>query len=267
MPLNDWFTGRYAIARQELMARLTEAPDPLFIRMGPELVYWHHGRRRSTVLMTDAYDRAKSVNHVPAAIHLALRGRIGVALTQGEVALLRDLDADVVAAKRHLRGPENAMLNACHDFLERALKEETVGAEAMATLAETTLVPMHEVIRLGTRVYLEALHEAVQGWSRDWDEATWGRLLVVVCAGHAPRYKESTRTYFCRLLGETHGLGAKGEERVVYAEGAETEEEALRLGAEHLLNRELGRFFMKSSVALQEDVLGDATEAILDDLL
>ena len=90
---------------------------------------------------------------------------------------------------------------------------------------------------------------------------------MVVCAGHAPRYKESTRTYFCRLLGETHGLGAKGEERVVYAEGAETEEEALRLGAEHLLNRELGRFFMKSSVALQEDVLGDATEAILDDLL
>ena len=267
MPLNDWFTGRYTIARQELAARLTEAPDPLFIRSGPELVYWHHGRRRSATLMTDAYDRAKSVNHVPAAIHLALRGRVGVALTDAELSLLRDLDRDVVEAKRTLRGPENAMLNACHTFLERAIREESVGPEAMATLAETTMEPMGEVIRIGTRVYLEALHDAVTRWSRDWEEPTWARLLVVICAGHAPRYKESTRTYFTRLLGEAHGLGAKGEERVVYAEGAETEDEAIQIGAEHLLNRELGRFFMKSSVALQEDVLGDATEALLAELL
>ena len=137
----------------------------------------------------------------------------------------------------------------------------------MAGLAESTLQPMGAVIGIGTRVYLEALHEAVSGWSADWEPSTWSRLLVVICAGHAPRYKESTRTYFQRLLGETQGLGAKGEEQVVYAEGALTEAEAIRLGAEHLLNRELGRFFMKSSVALQEDVLGDAAKDVLDDLL
>lgn len=267
MPLNDWFTGRYTIARQELEARLTEAPDPLFIRTGPELVYWHHGRRRSATLMTEGYDRAKAISHVPAAIHLALRGRVGVALTERELSLFGDLDRDVVDAKRHLRGPENAMLKACHAMLERIREEQMASAEAMSAFAEATLEPMSAVIRIGTREYVEALHEAVSRWSEGWGEETWARLLVVICAGHAPRYKESTRTYFQRLLGETHGLGAKGEDRVVYAEGAETEDDAIRLGAEHLLNRELGRFFMKSSVALQEDVLGDASRAILDELL
>ena len=53
MPLNDWFTGQHTIARQVLAARLTEGSDPLLIRTGSELVHWHHGRRRSTLLMTD----------------------------------------------------------------------------------------------------------------------------------------------------------------------------------------------------------------------
>jgi len=266
-PLNDWFTGRYAIARQAPPARLTEAPDPLFIRTGPELVCWHRGRRRSAVLMTGRYDRAKAISHTPAAIHLALRGRVGVSLTEHELAMLRELDDSVRADRQPANGPEETMLAVCHDFLERTLAAGTVGAEAMSAFADATLEPMGELIRIGTRAYLEALHDTVRRWTAGWDEGTWGRLLVVICAGHAPRYKESTRTYFTRLLGESHGLGAKGEERVVYAEAAESEEEAILLGAEHLLNRELGRVFMKSSVALQEDVLGDATTAILDEML
>jgi len=266
MPLNDWFKGRYIAARQELITRLTEAPDPLFIRTGPELVYWHRGMRRSTTLMTEAYDRAKAVSHVPAAIHLTVRGRVGVDLSDDVLALLRALDQEVVDIQSQLPGPENGLLRECHEFLERVIDERAATTEAMTSFAEATLDPMAEVIRLGTRVYLEALHAAVSRWSEGWDDETWSRLLVVICAGHAPRYKESTRTYFQRLLGETHGLGAKGEERVVYAEAVESEDDAIRLGAEHLLNRELGRFFMKSSVALQEDVLGDAARQILDEL-
>jgi len=267
MPLNDWFTGRYTIARQELEARLTEAPDPLFIRAGPELVYWHHGRRRTAQLANDAYDRAKAVSHVPAAIHLALRGRIGVAMTDVELSVLRGLRADVAEAGRDAGGTEGEMLSACLDLLGRALEDESVGPEAMTAFADAVDEPMGDLIHEGTRAYLEELHRTVTEWTDDWDEEEWARLLVVICAGHAPRYKESTRTYFLRLLGETQGLGAQGEDQVVYAEAVESEDDAIRLAAEHLLNQELGRFFLKSSVALQEDVLGDATKAILDAML
>ena len=267
MPLNDWFAGQHTIARQVLAARLTEGSDPLLIRTGSELVHWHHGRRRSTLLMTDRYDRAKAVNHVPAAMHLALRGRIGVSLTDAELTLLRELDADVAEAMGHLQDPEETMLAVCREHLRRILEEGSASVESMTEFAEAVQEPMGAVIGLATRAYLETLHAAVTNWTAGWDDDTWARLLVVICAGHAPRYKESTRTYFQRLLGESHGLGAKGEERVVYAEGIQTEDDAIQLGAEHLLNLELGLFFMKSSVGLQEDVLGDATRAILDELL
>lgn len=268
MPLNDWFSGRYTLARQELEARLTAAPDPLIIRVGPELMYWHHGRRRTARLMTDPYERAKAVSHAPAAIFLALRGRVGVALTADELSVLRDLDRDLLDEQTEDDSmAAQRMLAGCHDFLAGVITEESVGVDAMSAFAAAVLEPMSSLIHEGTRAYLEALHDTVSEWTERWDEQTWARLLVVICAGHAPRYKESTRTYFTRLLGETHGLGARGEAQVVYAEAIDSEDDAIRLAGEHLLNRELGRFFMNSSVALQEDVLGDATRVILDEVL
>ena len=47
-------------------------------------------------------------------------------------------------------------------------------------------------------------------------------------------------------------------------EHASKERDALEIAATYLLNRELGRFFMGSSVALQEDVLGEAAKRLLD---
>jgi len=265
VPINDWFEGRYAIAREAIEARLFRGDDPMIIRTGEALILLHRGRRQTRVVLTEAYHRAKAVCHVPAAVYLLLSDHAGRALTDETLRHARALADEL--REEALEGEEAALVDCCVELLEEVTEQGNVTLDRLSRFASETQASMGAVIMNGTRAYLERLDETVETWTEGWDEDTWERLLVVICAGHAPRYKESTRTYFTRLLGETHGLGAKGEERILYAEGASSERDAMELAATHLLNRELGRFFMKSSVALQEDVLGDAAEAVLDDVI
>ncbi|MGE0790488.1 MAG: hypothetical protein AB7S26_32725 [Sandaracinaceae bacterium] len=264
MPIDDWFAGRYAITRERIEARLLRGEDPLIIRLDAELVLLHGGRRRSEKVLTEAYDRAKAICHAPAAAYLLLDDPSDGPFPPEVVALARAMRDELVREAVDETGSERALLEVTAALLDDAASAGHVTEERLAAFSRDTEAPMREVIAHGVEAYLTRLDEVVTEWSSTWEASSWDRLLVVICAGHAPRYKESTRSYFCRLLGERHGRGAEGERQVLYAEAATDERAATELAATHLLNRQLGRFFMGSPVALQEDVLGDAAKRILD---
>jgi len=261
--VNDWFEGRYAIARETIEARLFRGEDPVLVRTDAELVMLHRGRRRSEALIPERYDEAKAIAHLPAAVYLLLSGCGAERLDAQTLELTRTMreELDAVAAE----GDGAVVLRACLEVLVGVLEEQHVPPDVLGALASRTEAPVRALIREATEVYVARLEAIVGTWTEEWTEREWERVLVVICAGHAPRYKESTKSYFQRLLGERHERGPAGEEQVIYAEGAAGERDALELAATHLLNRELGRVFLGSTVALQEDVLGDTTQDVLDE--
>jgi hypothetical protein len=90
------------------------------------------------------------------------------------------------------------------------------------------------------------------------------RLRFVVCAGHQPRYRQLTRQYFAKLVGEPHDSTGPEEVRVVYAENR-TEDEAIELLAAMQVDRQLAARIWGESSRMQKDVLGEAAEDALHD--
>jgi len=266
LPLDEWFRLRYAMRRESIRKRLLEGADPVLIRVEDELVFLHDQRRRSEAIHPSDYHAWKSICHVPLATYIWLSELTDRPITPEDAGRLRHLVADIDAARPKADPPGRAILDATRGMLRSCLELGVVQSDALARMATETRHPMHTLIEYATRTELLVLDDAVQRLTRDLTSDEWSRLYVVVCANHQARYKESTKLYFQRLLGEDHGQGAQGERRIVYSESAASEHEALDLLATHVFERELAATFLGSPDALQRDLQGDAATRVLDEL-
>lgn len=261
MQPDEWFRQRYAVRLHELRAEISEGVNPVFIRLGPDMFRFHdHVRERETVLC-DRYLRLKEVCHMPVAVFLCLSPMVGRPIETEELGQMQRVRAWL--GDRDEEGDALAVVEATSRFVDDVLDERTVLAKRLLELGREIRPPLRSCIEEATRLEVLSLHDIVSRWTEDFDAQAWKRLHVVVCASHQARYKEPTKLYFQRLLGEEHGVGAQGERQIVYAENAESVDDAVELLAIHLADRELGAFFLDSPMAMQENILGDAArEAI-----
>jgi hypothetical protein len=120
---------------------------------------------------------------------------------------------------------------------------------------------------LGTILELDILHETVMRWKEQIGAEIWEALYVVICAGHQARYREASKQYFQRLLGEKEGDGAHYEDRVVYAEHIYDVDAALDLLARHINDQQASIELFNNPTRLQEDLMSDGAAAYLEELL
>lgn len=256
--LNDWFTGDYAERLQTVRRRMRDDGLPLLIRLGDDAISLRGAERRQVRVLSERYHALKSLCHAPIAIYLRLSPASGGTLARPDVQALCDL-ANELRACDAPETPMRALRDASIAFLELVCTRGHADRERLAAFERQTREPLRACIDLAARDELETLHRHVQAFTAAFTKQDWQAFRVVICASHQPRYRQSAKQYFKRLLHEHEGI----EGQVLYGENCRTEADALHLVATHLLDRELADFFLDSPLDLQQDVLGDAAERVV----
>lgn len=265
--LHEQFRHRYAVRKQRLRQHILEGRTPVILRMGDQITLFHRGLRTSENVLSDAYQRWKNLSHVPVAVYLWLADFTSRPLEE-ETRVALDALAEALRRARDVADVgERSVLDPVLDLLGETIRRDTVNESALRDLGARIEPAIRHLIDRATRDELQALDAIVRRWTSDFGPGEWESLRVLVCANHQARYKETTTLYFRRLLGEAAGVAAEREQHVLYVEGAVTEDEAIDLLAVHHLDRELGTTFLGSARALQRNLLGDAAEAIVEDIL
>ena len=259
--LNDWFTGDYAERLQIVQQRIRDDALPLLIRLGDDAIGLRGAERRQVRVLSERYHALKSLCHAPIAIYLRLSAARGGALAGPDVRALADLAAELRAFDTP-EAPMRALRTASIDFLDTVCALGHTDHDRLAAFERQTRDPLRACIDLAARDELETLHRHVQTFTATFTKQDWRAFRVVICASHQPRYRQSAKQYFKRLLHEHEGI----EGQVLYGENCRSEADALQLVATHLLDRELAEFFLDSPLDLQQDVLGDAAERVVEDI-
>ena len=259
--LNDWFTHSYGRCMKALERRIYEGALPVLIRLGDDAIMLRGQQRSTARILSDRYHALKSVCHVPIALYLDLRERCEAPLASDDIARLGALRAELSAFAGEDE-PMRDVLNAAVRFIDKVRAARRIDQEGLTAFERQTRAPVRACIELAAHEELETLHGQVREFTRTFSDAEWQGFRVVICASHQPRYRQSAKQYFKRLLLDNHGV----EEQVLYGENCRTEQEALQLLATHLLDRDLAAFFLDSPLDLQQDVLGDAAQRVVSRL-
>lgn len=263
--LNQQFRAVYAEAREVWHGVLGSHAHPVLVKLDDDLILYADGRREVYRICSRRYAWLKTLAHLPLAIALSARHeqrmtqRLEVlqqacAQARQEVQTWDDqalrennqqlLDASLAFLRTwaHQTGPQRACLAAYTRDIEPLLTHNLQAA------AEDELGCLHRTVcQLRATVLCD----------------TWPRVVVVICGSHQARYREPVKRYFQTLFAESEQTGAVGERRVIYGEGIAEEAHALQLLASQQLDRELGTLFLGNPLALQQDVLGKAAEAVI----
>ncbi len=259
--LNDWFTHGYAARARAIETNIYDGSRPIIIRLGDDAIFLRGRTRETVAVLSPRYHGLKAVCHLPIALYLELASTRGEPLVEDERQRLAQLAGsllEVTLADREVR----RILDVSQALIDEVLNTGHATPQVLRRLEEETRAPIRACILAAAREELTRLHEEVCRFTERFREGEWRDLLVVVCAAHQPRYRQSGKQYFKRLLNEHHGV----EGQVLYGENCRSEGEALRLVTTHLLDRELASFFLDSPLDLQQDVLADAASQVVDEL-
>ena len=259
--LSELFTDSYAMRAGEIERRVYEGEVPVLIRLGDDAIMLR-GRQRSSVrILSDRYHALKAVCHAPIALYLELRDRFDRPLVDEELsglAALREALREFSAEERPMR----EVLDETVAFAERVHGTRRADEDELAAFERRIRAPMRTCIELAAEDELTTLHRRVTDFTDSFSSAEWEAFRVVICASHQPRYRQSSKQYFKRLLQEHGGI----EGQVLYGENCRTEQEAMQLLTTHLLDRDLAEFFLDSPLDLQQDVLGNAAQRVIDEI-
>jgi hypothetical protein len=183
-------------------------------------------------------------------------------------ARLAKLRSAAQEAFHALSGRDDAVAADMRDALGRTLllvagvlESGRVTAPALEAFAAGCRHAIDRLTVHATRVQLESLDAAVENVLAATSAAERRALHVVVTGDHQARVRSLPMQYFQKRFAEPPGE----ENRVIFAEGARSVDEALALLATCRLDRKVAAAFFGDAKRLQRDVLGDAAAALLKD--
>lgn len=253
---NKGFHRNYDAARAG-----AEREGPVPVVLEDTLVLLRDHDRVERAFTPRIYHLLKATAHVPVALYAAILGSQG-SHPRSLVSLEKSLSASLESIGREVQDEEVAA--DMREVLERTLQFAAGGPDAAALGAfAAQLGPL--LLGLtdhATRFQLDALHAAVENVVGELTSDEKRRIRVVVAGVHQARARSLAMQYFQRRMREPEGA----EDRVTYAEGATTEQEALALVGTQRLDRAIATAFFGEAKRLQRDVLGDATKRRLAEM-
>lgn len=254
--INTTFHDAYGGLRDAVATR-----DPVFVFLDHALTIVWQGQQQRIAVSPQRYHELKSIAHAPVAAFALLRGARDQVLTPEQRSALERLSANVRdnMVARDLE-PARITLDATAAFLDAVLTNGRVTAHSLEAFARKLGPTLLAVTDAATEVELAALHEAVEGALALLPQDRHAALQVVVVGEHQARERSLPMQYFRKRLREAAGA----EDRVAYAEGVQSVQEALQLVGTRRLDRIVAVAFFGDAKRLQRDVLGDAAKARLD---
>ncbi len=274
--VNQEFHATYTRLLDSTRRKLGRAGQPVMIVNGDDLIFLNGGASETAQSSPEEYHRLKASSHLAFGSYLSF-----LSLERGPLGEddRRVIERKILMAEEALEGlghgevaaesaeTHRSVLEETLYILRTVVEEEYLSASAPHDYARRIAPLLLESASTAARLELDRLHELVSAWRELLSEEEWKSLHVVICSGHQARYREATKQYFQRLLGEEEGVGAEREDRVIYAEAITDEESALELLAEHIIDEKASFAFFDHPTRLQQDLLADATEAYLDEIL
>lgn len=255
--INQHFHDQLEELRTSMRKKLDDGNIPVVVRLDSRLIL-ALGDKRTILNVNDTYfHQLKAVAHLPIMLFLAARNNGDTAAISTEVqeALSQLQNGDCLPPST-LSIMQDAVTSLTDDsqwpILEFSAVRQYNEALQPAFQALITQAAKDEVEQT-----LKALHtlEALVD-----DDKRWKQTFYVICAGHQPRYKQLAKVLFRRWVFEATASSTEVEQRVLYGESLESVAAALELVATRLVNSDIGDAFLKSPLAMNQDVLGEAGE-------
>ena len=278
-PLSETNRGFHR-AYDDLVARTREllgsADYPVIVVAGYGVHLLWNRQEENAHLVPDRYHEVKAFSHLPLGLYLALdangdgplraatRDSLGKAIAAATEAVAEIAGTGVAAELAALDG---SIVDRSRRFVEEILSCGRVERSRVQAYARSVAPLLLENATVAAKLELDNLHRQVMAWKNRIPPSVWGALYVVICAGHQPRYRETTKQYFQRLLHEENGEDARFENRVVYAESIHDISPALDLLARHIIDQDASLAFFDHAARLQEDMLADAAARYVRELL
>lgn len=255
--INQHFHAQLEILRASMRKKLDEGSVPVVVRLDSRLVL-ALGNKRTVLNINETYfHQLKALTHLPILLFLAARNNIDTAAISTEVQeALSELQNGIHLPSSTLSIIQKAVTSLVDSSQWPALEFSAVrqynDALQPAFQALIALAAKDEVEETLTALrQIEALVD---------DEKRWKQTFYVVCAGHQPRYKHLAKLLFGRWIFELTASSSEVEHRLLYGESLESVEAARELVVTRLVNSEIGDAFLKSPLAMNQDVLGEAGE-------
>lgn len=241
--------------------KLDEASIPVVVRLDSRLVL-ALGNKRTVLTINESYfHQLKAVAHIPILLFLAARNNADITAITTEVQhALSELQSAVQLPASILSIIDEAVTSLINTSQWPILE-----FSAVRHYNDALQPAFQPLIALAARDEVEQTLKGLQRFGAEVDdEQRWKQTFYVVCAGHQPRYKQLAKLVFRRWILELTESSDEVEQRVLYGESLESVEAARELVVTRLVNREIGDAFLKSPLAMNQDVLGEAGEIAVE---
>lgn len=274
--LNSAFRQYYAHARKQAM----EANDPVIICFGDRLQLNIGDQKTSAPMVPEQYTVLKTVDHVPLAIFSVLTRPAAkdsgnsetILLNEAQAANLRNIIDLVMVARPELNDylassgalnkitieRQSQILDKSLNFAERVLKAGRTNEAELRSFTRSLKEPLLANAYEAISAQLSTIDKVVGKWKQDMGKDKWQKLKVVIISGHMPRNQHAALQYFGKVLKQSQ----EGE-RIIYAEGALDEADALTLMATHDLDRSVAVNFFVDKWRMHRDLLSDGAAQYL----
>lgn len=263
--LNDAFRPAYDRVR----ARRLAAHRPILFATGDQLVLLRDDGRHEARLAVP-----REVDDLKAVAHLVLTAFLLVGVDDGPLAPEDSRDAAALVDRigaaeealpdRGLAGEhvarQHALLTRSRALLHRALAAGRTSRSSGDAFVSGCRPLVDANTAEAARLMLGVLHRGIGGiWATLRPDER--QRLIVLNMGTKSARQGAQLARYCAWL-----MGVEGEgERLVFAEGARDEDEALAVLATFLADAEIGLAFGGHPLAFMRDVLGEPTDALLRD--
>lgn len=251
-------------------ARELAGVPAVLIVWGDDLILRRGDKRVSATVVPPEYHAQKCVAHITLGLFGALAHDAGKPLGEAAVKALSDYREQIVAAgpavEKYGYDPDTLarqrrLLARSLAFLDQVLAGKQVSADDLTRYCRASRADVAANGAAAARAQVAGLHRQVTAWKAEMTPDEWAGLAVIVIGRQTPRAENAWVQYFARLFGEP------GEcRRIVYAEGASSEEQALDLLGTLRLDGKLSVAVFDDRYRMYRDFLADGARVALDDL-
>lgn len=272
---NKRFHREYEDCLDEIREKIGLEFPTIVISNNKIVTHWR-GQRDEQVALPPIYHKLKSIAHQVVTTFLLAKRLLGKELSGLERAALLERHAALESSLFELnepqyedvRSPETKMLiEASLEFVYHSLRNGSISRELLSEWTRTVGPVLTHITRQPAKAQLSILHEHVSRLREKMSVDEWADLHVVISGSRQARAGDVSCQYFSTLFGEELGVGASKEDKILFVEGVQDEEQLLKTLARHILDGEIGEAFFGSRFRLQRDILADSAAEHIDQLL
>ena len=264
--LNGKFRELFAASLTDELKKTT----PIILVRGDNLVLMANGERKMGAVVHSNYHDLKTIAHVPLTLFSVLHASCGQQLSDRQLQQLDELRGLVEATKACLSDcfsdpqtlqRQTTLLEVSQAFLLKVTHDRICTRSDLMDFVRRSRQDILLNVRDAARLRIDNYHSQLLRWRKEFSADEWSNVCAIIPGVAAARKENLAVQYFSKAFRQ-RGEGA----RVIYAESAFEEGEALNLLGVHLMSRKIGLAFFDDPWRMHRDLLATASGTYLDAL-